>query len=275
MAMDSSEPCRLRYAEQIADMVRIRDPHIARAFATVPREDFLPPPPWTVISHGTATQTSALPDIYSNVLVAIDRRRGINNGEPALHAAWMDAASPQPGETVIHVGAGLGYYTAILAYLVDLGGRIEAYEYEEDLAAEAARNLRDYPQVAVHAASAFGRTLPSSDVVYVNAGVRAPDPEWLLALQRGGRLIFPWQPYRDWGPAMLVTRTAEGYRAAQLMNVGFIACSGESTIAPDRHGPSEADIAAIRSVWLTRDRRPDRTATAIYDALWFSTEPVD
>ena len=86
---------------------------------------------------GAAMVTRDLADIYNNVLVAIDPERGINNGEPALHAAWIDMVNPQPGETVIHVGAGTGYYTAILALLVQSGGHVEAFEYEADLAAQA------------------------------------------------------------------------------------------------------------------------------------------
>ncbi|MFC4174513.1 protein-L-isoaspartate O-methyltransferase [Microvirga sp. GCM10011540] len=273
--MVSAENCRLRYAEQIVGIVGVDDPRIRRAFASVPREDFLPPPPWTVISQGVATQTGNIADIYDNVLVAIDRARGINNGEPALHAAWIGAVSPQPGETLIHVGAGTGYYTALLAHLVELGGRVEAYEYESDLAAWACDNLRDYPQVTVHAASAFGRPLPGADVIYVNAGVTAPDAGWLQALLRGGRLIFPWQPHQGWGTTMLVTRTGRGYRAKQLMNVGFISCSGETTRSPGGPRPSEADIAATRSVWPVSEREPDRTATAVYDAVWFSADSVE
>ncbi len=273
--MDSSEQRRLRYAAKVAEAAGIGSSRIERAFASVPRENFLPPPPWTVISQGTAVQTSDIDDIYANVLVAIDRTRGINNGEPALHAAWMDAVGPQPGETVIHVGAGTGYYTAILARLVELGGRVEAYEYETDLAAIAARNLSGYPQVSVHAGSAFGRILASAEVIYVNAGAAAPDREWLRALHRGGRLIFPWQPHGNWGPAMLVTRTANGYRAKPLMSVGFIGCSGATTGDPVGSGPSESDVAATRSIWLTAEREPDASATAIYDDVWFSSVNVD
>ena len=38
------------------------------------------------------------PDIYDNVLVSLDRKHGINNGEPALHAAWLAIVDPQPGD---------------------------------------------------------------------------------------------------------------------------------------------------------------------------------
>ncbi len=275
MSGASSESLRLRYADRIMRLAETDDPRIGQAFASVPRENFLPPPPWTIISLGIATQTSELADIYDNVLVAIDRPRGINNGEPTLHAAWMNAVKPQPGEAVGHVGAGTGYYTAILAHLVAPDGHVEAYEYEEDLAADAADNLKAYLSVAVHSGTAFGVVLPRADIVYVNAGVLAPDPGWLRALKPGGRLVFPWQPHRGWGPAMLVMRTENGFRAKPLMSVGFISCSQEKTKAVGARGPSEADIAATRSIHLTADREADDTATAIYDAVWFSSDPAD
>jgi protein-L-isoaspartate(D-aspartate) O-methyltransferase len=271
---DASRQARASYASHIMRLAGVEDPRIEDAFATVVREAFLPHPPWTVISMGTGMRTSAVSDIYDNVLVAIAPERGINNGEPALHATWIDAVGPRPGESVIHVGAGMGYYTAILACLVEPGGRVEAFEYEADLAARAKRNLEGYSHVTVHSASAFGRTLPGADIVYVNAGVAAPDREWLRALHPRGRLIFPWQPRRGWGPAMLVTRRAGGFSAHSLMTVGFISCSGTGQEVSSRRLPDESDLASVRSVWIRSDRSPDRSAVAVYDKVWFSSEEV-
>jgi protein-L-isoaspartate(D-aspartate) O-methyltransferase len=271
---DASSRVRAAYAAQIARLAGVEDPRIEEAFAKVPREDFLPPPPWTAISLGAALVTRDIADIYSNVLVAIDPERGINNGEPALHAAWIEPVRPQPGEIIIHVGAGTGYYTAILSLLVQPSGRVEAFEYEADLAAQAKQNLQGYSNVSVHAASAFGRALPKADLIYVNAGVLAPDVEWLRALNPGGRLIFPWQPHKGWGPTVLVRRQAEGFSAQPLMNVGFISCSGTTERISIRNLPTEADLAAVSSVWIKRDRAPDASAVAVYDQVWFSSEPV-
>jgi protein-L-isoaspartate(D-aspartate) O-methyltransferase len=271
---DASRRMRAAYAAQIARLAGVEDPRVEDAFARIAREDFLPPPPWTTISLGAALVTRDIADIYNNVLVAIDPERGINNGEPALHAAWIDAVRPQRGEAVIHVGAGTGYYTAILSLLVQPGGRVEAFEYEADLAAQATYNLRAYPNVSVHAASAFGRTLPKADLIYVNAGVLAPDVEWLRALNPGGRLIFPWQPHKGWGPAVLVSRQTEGFSARSLMNVGFISCSGTTERISIRNLPTEADLATVRTVWIKRDRVPDASAVAVYDEVWFSSEEI-
>ncbi|MFC1460084.1 protein-L-isoaspartate O-methyltransferase [Microvirga arabica] len=274
MNPEASQQARASYAAQIVRLAGVENSRIEEAFAEVAREAFLPDPPWTVISMGSALVTSNLADIYDNVLVALDAQRGINNGEPALHAAWIDAVGPQPGETVIHVGAGTGYYTAILACLVEPRGRIEAFEYEADLAAKAQRNLQPCPSVTVHATSAFGRVLPNADVIYVNAGVVAPDVEWLRALNPGGRLIFPWQPQKGWGPAVLVTRRAGGFSARSLMNVGFISCSGVAEKPSIKNLPSEADLAAVRSIWIRSEREPDASAVAVYNDVWFSSEEV-
>jgi protein-L-isoaspartate(D-aspartate) O-methyltransferase len=265
---------RRRYAHRIAQLADVHDKRVEQAFAEIPRENFLPPPPWTIISLGDANESSDLEAIYDNVLVAIDRKRGINNGEPALHAAWLDAVSPQPGEEVVHVGAGTGYYTAILSRLVGPSGHVDAYEYEPDLAAQASQNLQPYANVTVHAGSAFGRALPEADVIYVNAGVIAPDAEWLRALRRDGRLIFPWQPHKGWGPALLVMRREKGFAVQPLMTVGFISCSGTTEKLSLRRLPTESDLASVRSIWLVNERQPDKSAVAVYEKIWFSSVDV-
>ena len=79
------------------------------------------------------------------------------------------AAAPQPGEHVVHVGAGVGYYTAILAELVGATGRVTAIEFDGELAARATANFVQTPHVrAVHV---DGRRVmfEPADVIYVNA----------------------------------------------------------------------------------------------------------
>src|SRR5919107_5020222 len=110
---EPAEALRRRYADSIIRLAGVDDARIRRVFGAVPREAFLPEPPWTVISGGAASRTSSLADIYSDVLVSLDRRLGINNGEPALHAAWLAAVESQPRETARPVGAGPGHLKAM------------------------------------------------------------------------------------------------------------------------------------------------------------------
>jgi len=230
---------RARYAADILGSTGVENPRVEAAFAAVPREEFLTPPPWRIFLPGGVIEknTSDPSEFYADVLVVLDRAKGINNGQPSLHAAWIAAVDPQPNESAVHIGIGTGYYTAILATLVGEGGRVAAYEIEARLAALAEKHLARFPQVTVHAASGVGQALPEADVIYVNAAATAPDARWLTALKPLGRLVFPWQAGRGGAVTLVVRRDT-------------------------------------RSVWLRADRPPDATATAVYDDVWFSSDPV-
>lgn len=246
------------------------DPRIEAAFAAVPREAHLRPPPWRVFGPGgtDARETRLVPELYRDVLVALDPARGVNNGQPSLHAAWLALAAPRAGETVLHVGAGGGYYTAILARLAAPEGRVEAYEIDGELAALARASLAGVPGVAVHPRSALGGSLPPADLVYVNAGAAAPDPAWLRALRPGGRLIFPWQPAGPGGLTLLLVRRGRGFSVAASTQVGFVPCEG----APEAPGVEPGAVLESRSAWLAAERPPDATATACLGEVWLSRE---
>jgi protein-L-isoaspartate(D-aspartate) O-methyltransferase len=268
------EDLRRRYAAEIMRSTEAANPRVEEAFASVPREDFLTPPPWRVFSPGGIIEkdTADPADLYDDVLVVLDRAKGINNGQPSLHAAWIAAVDPRPGETAVHIGIGGGYYTAILARLVEPGGAVHAYEIDRPLAELARKHLAGLPHVTVHAVSGVRAELPEADVIYVNAGATAPDAAWLRALKAGGRLIFPWQPMGGGGITLLVRRTEAGFQAIPTMAVGFIPCVGAQAPPSGRCGPH--DLMETQSVWLTAEREPDASATAIYDEVWFSSEPA-
>ena len=71
--------------------------------------------------------------LYDNVLVALDAGRGLNNGEPAGLLRWLDALALAPGERMLHIGCGVGYYTAIAAAAVP-GGSVVGIELDPRLA---------------------------------------------------------------------------------------------------------------------------------------------
>lgn len=234
---------RLRRDFARATMVRagVDNPRLEDGFAEIRREAFLRPPPWLVHGERGAEWTSDPSRLYDDVLVALDRDRGVNTGSPALHAAWIAALRPEPGERVVHIGAGTGYYTALLARLVGPSGRVTAIEVDRDLAAFAARVLPevlpDGPPVVVVADD--GETWPRSeaDVVYVSFGIAAPSSLWLDRLAIGGRLLFPLclprhavSPHRAWhgaeGFGLLVTRHEQGYAARALDACSFVYAEG-------------------------------------------------
>src|SRR5690606_28909357 len=90
---DRLAEARAFYARSMAAASGSADPRIAEVFETLPREAFLPPGPWHMLVAQQYIETpSADPvHLYRNALVALDVERGINNGEPFLHAAWIGA----------------------------------------------------------------------------------------------------------------------------------------------------------------------------------------
>ena len=214
--------------------------------------------------------------IYQNNVVALDAVKGINNGEPFLHAAWIGAINPRPGDRICHIGAGSGFYTAILSVLASPGGIVDAFELDSALSNAARQNLQSYEGVTVTNGDATQVDLPTADLIYVNAGVLAPPQSWLNALRPGGRMIFPWRPSDRVGVAMLITRTKEGgFDAKPLMNARFIPCLGAaSTHDYFATAPDSRSAWSVRSVWLTSECAPDETAVVKYKHVWFSAASV-
>jgi protein-L-isoaspartate(D-aspartate) O-methyltransferase len=234
---DRVQERRQAYASKITRSAHAQDSRIEKAFAAVPREDYAGPPPWRIGSGGLFGLSSSRDParLYEDVLVAIDAERGINNGQPSLHAQAIDALGLKEGETVVQIGAGAGYYTAILAELVGPAGRVIAYEIAPDIAARAAANLARYPQVGVRARSGV-EDLPQADAIYVNAAATHPLRAWLDALKVGGRLVFPLQAAGSSGAMLIVTRPERGeaWPARLFSGVVFIACEGAQDSAMAR-----------------------------------------
>jgi protein-L-isoaspartate(D-aspartate) O-methyltransferase len=194
MEMDAR---RRFFAEEIQAIANLRTPSLVEALATVPRERFLRPGPWTVKSEADfAAPPRQTPDadprhVCHNLVVAIDPTRQLYNGTPSLLAMAIDALAVPTGGRVLHVGAGLGFYTALIARCVGASGRVTAFEVDETLAREARANLNDTPWVEVRHADASEPVLGTFDAILVNAGVTHPLAWWLDALVPGGRMVLP------------------------------------------------------------------------------------
>jgi protein-L-isoaspartate(D-aspartate) O-methyltransferase len=275
--MQSLAQFRDFYASFITANAEVRDERIIKAFASVRREDFLPPGPWQVlVPNGYVKTPTADPALlYQDIVVAIDPHRRINNGEPSLHARCLNAISPQAGETILHIGCGSGYYTAILAALAGPEGHVTGLEVVTELAELAKRNLGDIVTVDIQCRSGAVAPLPMSDVIYVNAGATEPLQVWLDALLPGGRLIFPLTPGWDYGGMLLVTnRHGSGsFEARFVTQAGFIPCLG----AQDEQIRPRLKEAFALSGWRevrslrTNDGKPDSSCWFAGADWWLST----
>lgn len=233
------------------------------ALASTPREQFVGPPPWRVFTPRgyieTASDDPAV--LYQDVVVSLGTDAPLNNGQPTLHAYCIHALGLKHGEHVLHIGAGSGYYTTILAKLVGESGFVDAYEIDAGLAQRASANLAQFPQVRVHPRSGAVGLLPACDAIYVNAGATEPMAVWLDALKPHGRLLFPLTPASGMGAMLLVSRKEENAFAARfLMQVAFIPCAG----ARDEAMAKKLSKAFQNRTWskvksLRRNEAPDRS----------------
>ena len=224
---------------------------MVNAFATVPREQFVGPGPWRIKSpmdpaEYWTTEDDNASHVYHDVLIALDESRGINNGQPSLWAYLFDHLDLMPGERVLHLGCGTGYYTAIIAELVCSAGRITAVDIDETLAERARAALVDWLHVRVINADGAGTSIEQVDAIVASAGATHPLGSWLDALRPGGRLLFPMATFRDGPGAMLLVKrsTEEGLTARFLCRAGFI----------DFQGARDPAISRRLATALTHDR---------------------
>ncbi|MGA9867580.1 MAG: methyltransferase domain-containing protein [Acetobacteraceae bacterium] len=241
---DDLPAVRRAYAKQILAAAHVTDESVERAFAAVPREDYLGPGPWPIYGfHGTRYESSRSDDpilLYTDDLVGIAPERGINNGQPSLHAHLLACAAAREGEHIVHVGAGVGYYSAIMAEIVGPSGRVTAIEFEPDLAARATVNLARYRNVTVVEADGTAVAFDPADVVYVNAGATRPVDAWLDRLTEGGRLVLPLTvedkagDIERRGAVFVITRRGADFLARWVSPVAIYPCVGARDAVSER-----------------------------------------
>jgi protein-L-isoaspartate(D-aspartate) O-methyltransferase len=234
------------YAARMLRIAGVADAAVEGALARIPREAFLGPPPWTILDPtvGAIQATDADPrPLYQDVLVVLDRARGLNNGSPSLHALMLHHLDVRPGERVLHVGAGAGYYTAVLAELAGTQGSVVAIEYDPRLAEAARANLHPWPNVTLVAGD--GADWPDGPVqrIYVNFAVADPTACWIDNLTAGGTLVFPLgsapshahghtRRHSGNGAVLVCTRTASGIAVRHLTPCVFVCAEGRLAGTP-------------------------------------------
>jgi protein-L-isoaspartate(D-aspartate) O-methyltransferase len=243
---------RHAYAKQVLAAAGIADRRVEAAFAAVKREDFLGRGPWQILRWGRGYETSPSRDpvyLYDDVLVGIIPERNLNNGQPCLHALLIAAAAPKPGEHAVHIGAGVGYFTAILRHLVGGRGRVTAIEFDAGLAARLAANFKGAKNVEVIQGDGAAVEFAPADVIYVNAGATRPASSWLDRLRGGGRLILPLTsnkgfmdpesgPIERRGGVFRIERRGDELLARWISPVAIFPCEGA------RDPASEAALGA-------------------------------
>ncbi len=113
---------RFNMIEQQIRTWEVLDPRVLQLLNEVPRENFVP----------AEYQGLAFADIE------IPLGQGQTMLSPKLEGRILQALNVQKSHTVLHIGTGSGYFTALLA---SLAKQVISVEIEADLSAQAAKNL--------------------------------------------------------------------------------------------------------------------------------------
>ena len=269
---------RRSYAEELRHVAFIENEAVVSAFATVAREHFLMPGPWLLFTETAGQWQSRKTEdddprhLYRNVVVSIFSEKLLNNGLPSLWASLFDKILPSPGEHVFQIGAGTGYYTAILAALVGETGRVTAVEIDPEVAPHARVNLAELaPVTFVEGDGAIYDPGPF-DVLVVCAGVTHPLPLWFERLRDGGRALIPLSVQVSGmtaGSILRLERHGAEMQASFLSPVMIYPCAGGRDPI---HEAALAEALRLRGAAIGAVRRLRREAHAPSAACWFHTE---
>ena len=205
MSLQNVEKARLNMIEQQIRPWNVDNSTVLELLANVKREDFVPP----------AHKSLAFADF------AIPLPGGQSMLAPRLQARLLQDAAVQPGNTVLEIGTGSGYFAALLAQRAQ---RVISLEINAELADMASANLQQAGITNVEVRQADGSLgAPAEapfDVIVLGGSVAEVPQNLLDQLKVGGRLaaVVGESPFTC---ATFVTRTsATDFRTTQPWECG-------------------------------------------------------
>ena len=168
----------------------VTEPEITAAFAAVPRELFVPP------------ERRSIAYIDEDLLLSPGRWLM----EPMVFGKLVLLARPARSDRVLHLCAGTGYGSAVLARLV---ASVVAVEDDPELAAYAARTLAELaPNATVvrHPASQGHPDEAPYDVILIEGAVEEVPATLQEQLAEGGRLVTVVRRPSGFGRGVLFER---------------------------------------------------------------------
>ena len=194
----------------------IGDPRVLAAFARVPRRFFVP-------DEGQP---------YAEGDHPLEIGYGQTISQPYIVAAMTEALQLEGRESVLEVGTGSGYQTAILCELLPLASTVRTIEIVPELAGRAERTLRElgYENVEFRVgdgARGWPEATPYDAIVVAAAPEEVPAP-LLQQLAPGGRLVIPVGPDPEHQELQLWHKLPSGddFDRKILMHVRFVPLTG-------------------------------------------------
>lgn len=171
--------------QEIIDSGYLKSPHIIEAFLAVDRKDFV------VSEHQDET--------YLNIPLPIGFGQTIS--QPLTVAFILELLQPQDGEKILDIGAGSGWTTALLAYIVyqKEKGKVIAIERIPELKGFGERNVAKYnfikkgvvEFICADGSKGYEKETPF-DKILCSAAVKEVPKDWLKQLKTGGRMVTPF-----------------------------------------------------------------------------------
>lgn len=188
----------------------IEDLAVLRAFDAVPRHLFVP--------------EAVQPRAYEDVPLPIGF--GQTASQPSLQALYLQTLQLKPTDSVLEVGTGSGYQTALLAQLVD---RVYSIERVRELSARA-RTVLDQLRIDKVALLVGDGTVGWSryapyDAILVGAAAPAVPPALIEQLVEGGRMLIPVGD-RNEQELTLIEKTPDGTRSRVITMCTFVPLLG-------------------------------------------------
>ncbi|MFI7637781.1 protein-L-isoaspartate(D-aspartate) O-methyltransferase [Nonomuraea sp. NPDC049400] len=200
----------------------VEDPRLLSAIATTPRDHFVPP------RHAArAWQDEPIPIGH-----------GQPTSQPSLIAQMIDALKLSGTQTVLEIGTGYGYQTALLARLAR---QVYSMERHADLAEHARANLASAgvsnAEVVVGDGTAGLPEHAPFDAVVVSATAPAVPAPLAEQLAEGGRLVMPIQKDLNEIVTLFGKRHGRLIQERLLTPARFVPLIGEHVDAPGAEPP--------------------------------------
>jgi protein-L-isoaspartate(D-aspartate) O-methyltransferase len=191
------------------------DGRVMTAMGSVPRHEFVP--------------IELQPYAYANIPLPIGFEKTIS--QPFIVALMTDLLDIKPDDTVLEIGTGLGYQSAILSRLAR---KVYSIEIIEELGRQAKQRLRQQGCTNVELKIGNGYHGWSEhapfDKVMVTAAPELMPPPLLHQLKAGGKMVIP-AGLADAQQLLLVEKDAHGRVATRdILQVRFSQLEGTESI---------------------------------------------